>query len=150
MMYKVVMKSISLIIFCLLFIVNLKAENNSSIETKFKMLDVIEEQSKQQKYVLLKSKPIVYFRDFIKFPDEKKWKFAGSYVYIEGKITNVHYTDYGGTRAVIEGYGCGFYNRYHDNLKQQEAQKKRVHAICELPKFSSCIPVLEGVDNYYN
>ena len=149
-MYNVTMRFKSIIIFGLVFIVNLKAEDNSTIEAKFKMLDKIEERSKEKNYVLLKGKPIVYFKDFVKFPDEKKWKFAGSFVYIEGKVSSVSYTEYGGTRARIDKYGCGFYNRYHDNLKQYEAERKTLHAICKLPRFNSCIPVMEGIDNFYN
>ena len=118
-------------------------------EDKFKMLEQIRVQSSTQNYAKLNGFNILYYKDYLKMNDINRSKHINDFVLLEGKITIAHHTYYGGAKAVIDGVGCGFFNRYYENIKNYEANDKNISSICVLPYFDKCVPVMEGVDNFY-
>lgn len=141
------MKKIYVIIFSLILVVKFAAFSDT---LKFKMVDRMIEQSRDQNYTRLNGFPILYYKHYIGMSDEKKMQFSDAFVLIDGKISKVTWSYYGGARAVIDKVGCGFFNRYYENIKQYEAENKNVTAICVLPYFGKCVPIMEGIDNFYN
>lgn len=131
-------------IFVYLFLVVVFASGDKS-----KILEQIRVQSSKQEYVKLNGFNILYYKDYLKMSDLNRSKHINDFVLIEGRVTKAHYTRYGGTKVVIDGVGCGFFNRYYENVKKYEANKKSMSSICVLPYFDKCVPVIEGIDNFY-
>jgi len=117
---------------------------------KFAMLEQIKKQSNEGNYTKLNGFDILYYRDFLNMPLDERVNHNNAFVLLEGEIGDVHYTYYGGVRAVVDKVGCSFFNRYYENIKDYQAQEQNISAICVLPYFNKCVPVMEGIDNFYN